>query len=104
MEKIVHTISRNNYNTNLINNLIHIYKIQNKQLPDAFFVEAKEDKGIIDKTVFSEGDLVMGVKKYSQNSNFFLDRENLYLVNTTLDGGEYTIDENGDLLYSLTID
>lgn len=76
---------------------------QENELPDTIFCAISDSVGIQNGTPFIEGELLIKVKNYPTNISYQLDNNgNLIQIISTGDEGNYSIDSNGDLIYTTT--
>lgn len=70
-------------------------------LPDTIEARITENVGIQDQTSFIEGELLIKMKNSPENIFYFIDNNgNLILNCTTGDQDNYSIDSDGNLIYS----
>jgi hypothetical protein len=70
-------------------------------LPDTIEARITSAVGIQDGTLFEQGELLIQMKNSPQNIDYMLDGDgNLILLISTGDENNYSIDSNGDLIYT----
>lgn len=70
-------------------------------LPDTILASIPDSVGIQDGIVYSEGDLLIQMKNHPEQIDYYIDGSgNLILLTSEGDASNYSINANGELIYT----